>query len=113
MCSLTGEDTVEFHTHGSTAVIRAMLSAIPSVSKIHNNCVNIRPANPGEFAQTSFLNGKMDLAQAEQLVDLIDAETDSQLELAFKSTFSTFRFSYHHLLFCSSVSHPFVFQLQN
>jgi tRNA modification GTPase len=65
--SFTGENTVEFHCHGSTAVIDAALSAC-----LHSGA---RLAHPGEFTRRAFLNGRMDLAQAEALADLISSKS--------------------------------------
>ena len=65
--SYTGEDTVEFQCHGSPAVLTAGLSALLS-NGFHQ-------AAPGEFTKRAFLNGQMDLTQAEAVIDLIDAET--------------------------------------
>ncbi len=73
--SFTGEDCGEFHVHGSIAVVRALSSAL---SKIED----VRQAEPGEFSRRAFLNGKMDLTQAEGLGDLIAAETEAQRRLA-------------------------------
>ncbi len=69
--SFTGEDVVELHTHGSRAVAKLLLEALNGIS-------GLRLAEAGEFARRAFLNGKLDLAQAEGLADLIDAETTSQ-----------------------------------
>ena len=69
--SFTGEDSAEFHIHGSLAVRKAVLNALSR----QQNC---RPAEKGEFTQRAFLNGKMDLAQVEGLADLIDSETEQQ-----------------------------------
>jgi len=69
--SFTGEDVVELHTHGSRAVTRMLLDALEGIP-------GLRMAEPGEFARRAFMNGKLDLAQAEGLADLIDAETQSQ-----------------------------------
>ncbi len=66
-----GEDGVEFHLHGSPAVVAAVLAVLARIP-------GLRPAEPGEFARRAFLNGKMDLAQVEGLADLIDAETALQ-----------------------------------
>ncbi len=66
-----GEDGVEFHIHGSPAVIAAVLGVL-------SRQPGLRPAEPGEFARRAFRNGKMDLAQIEGLADLIDAETEWQ-----------------------------------
>ncbi len=65
--SYTGEDTVEFQCHGSPAVLAGGLDALFAAGA--------RQAGPGEFTKRAFLNGQMDLTQAEAVVDLIDAET--------------------------------------
>ncbi len=65
--SYTGEDTVEFHCHGSPAVLAAGLDALYRAGA--------RPARRGEFTKRAFLNGKLDLTQAEAVIDLIEAET--------------------------------------
>lgn len=69
--SFTGEEVLELHTHGSRATQKLLLEALNGLS-------GCRMAEPGEFARRAFLNGKMDLAQAEGLADLIDAETAAQ-----------------------------------
>lgn len=65
--SYTGEDTVEFHCHGSPAVLASGLEALYRAGA--------RPAQRGEFTKRAFLNGKLDLTQAEAVIDLIEAET--------------------------------------
>ena len=65
--SYTGEDTVEFHCHGSPAVLSAGLEAL--------YCAGARPAKRGEFTKRAFLNGQLDLTQAEAVIDLIEAES--------------------------------------
>lgn len=65
--SYTGEDTVELQCHGSPAMLAAGLEALFANG--------VRQAGPGEFTKRAFLNGRMDLSQAEAVVDLIDAET--------------------------------------
>jgi len=65
--SYTGEDTVEFHCHGSPAVLAAGLEAL--------YCAGARPAQRGEFTKRAFLNGKLGLTQAEAVIDLIEADT--------------------------------------
>jgi tRNA modification GTPase len=72
--SYTGEDCAELHLHGGTAVVGATLEAL--------SAVGLRLAEPGEFTRRAFENGKLDLAQAEGVADLIDAETASQREQA-------------------------------
>ncbi len=65
--SYTGEDTVELYCHGSLAVLRSVLDALYTAGAT--------PAEPGEFTRRAFLNGKIDLTQAEAVIDLIDSET--------------------------------------
>jgi len=65
--SYTGEDTVEFHCHGSPAVLAAGLEALYIAGAV--------PAKRGEFTKRAFLNGKLDLTQAEAVIDLIEADT--------------------------------------
>ena len=65
--SYTGEDTVEFHCHGSPAVLAAGLEALYIAGAL--------PAQRGEFTKRAFLNGKLDLTQAEAVIDLIEADT--------------------------------------
>ena len=65
--SYTGEDTVEFHCHGSPAVLAAGLEAL--------YLAGARPAKRGEFTKRAFLNGQLDLTQAEAVIDLIEADT--------------------------------------
>ena len=65
--SYTGEDTVEFHCHGSPAVLTAGLEAL--------YLAGARPAKRGEFTKRAFLNGKLDLTQAEAVIDLIEADS--------------------------------------
>lgn len=68
--SYTGEDVAEFHVHGGTAVVGALLDALAAQG--------LRLAEPGEFTRRAFENGKLDLAQAEGVADLVDAETEAQ-----------------------------------
>ena len=65
--SYTGEDTVEFHCHGSPAVLAAGLEAL--------YIAGAKPAKRGEFTKRAFLNGKLALTQAEAVIDLIEADT--------------------------------------
>ena len=65
--SYTGEDTVEFHCHGSPVVLAEVLRVLFKY--------DVRQALPGEFTRRAFLNGRMDLVQAEAVIDLIEAET--------------------------------------
>jgi tRNA modification GTPase len=72
--SYTGEDSAELHLHGGRAVVEAASRALIAL--------DIRPAEPGEFTRRAFQNGRMDLAQAEAVADLIDAETSAQAKQA-------------------------------
>ena len=72
--SFTGDDLVEFHIHGSKAVI----DALKRLSE-QNNC---RLAEPGEFTKTAFQNNKIDLVEAESIGDLINSETELQRQQA-------------------------------
>ena len=80
--SYTGESVVEFHGHGSPAALRLVLA----------RCLELgaRLAEPGEFTQRAFLNGKLDLAQAESVADLIDAATTTAARAAAKSLVGEF-----------------------
>jgi tRNA modification GTPase len=73
--SYTGEDVLEISFHGNPLIVREALAAIYSL--------NIRPAEPGEFTKRAFLNGKLDLTQAEAVSDVITAKSDSGLFYAF------------------------------
>jgi tRNA modification GTPase len=75
--SFSGEDLVEFHVHGGSAVIDAMLAALAALP-------GLRPAEPGEFTRRAVENGKFDLTRAEALADLIDAETETQRRQALR-----------------------------
>lgn len=66
--SYTGEDVVEISCHGGTAILRSVLGAVLAAGT--------RPAEPGEFTRRAFLNGRLDLAQAEAVNDLIRAKSD-------------------------------------
>ncbi len=73
--SFTGEDCAEFHVHGGRAIVGALLKALSGLAEF-------RQADAGEFSRRAFLNGKLDLAQAEGLADLIDAESEAQRKQA-------------------------------
>lgn len=68
--SFTGEDVAELHVHGGTAVIASIFRAL--------SALGCRPAERGEFSRRAVLNGKMDLTQAEGIMDLVDAQTSEQ-----------------------------------
>ena len=68
----TGEDTVEINCHGGTYVVRRILETVIKYGA--------RPAEPGEFTKRAFLNGKMDLSQAEAVIDVIHSENEYALK---------------------------------
>ncbi len=72
--SFTGEDVVEINCHGGSFVTRSILSAILASGAVM--------ASPGEFTKRAFLNGKLDLSQAEAVIDLIQAESDAAVSLS-------------------------------
>ncbi len=73
--SYTGEDMLEIQAHGSNVSLRKILRACLSIA-------NVRLADPGEFTKIAFLNGKMDLSQAEAVIDIIKSKTDLSLGIA-------------------------------
>ncbi|RIV20140.1 tRNA uridine-5-carboxymethylaminomethyl(34) synthesis GTPase MnmE [Alicyclobacillaceae bacterium I2511] len=73
--SYTGEDVVEFQVHGGIRVVQSALAVILEKGA--------RLAEPGEFTRRAFLNGRMDLSQAEAVMDLIRAKTDLAARVAF------------------------------
>ena len=75
--SYTGEDTLELQGHGGPVVLDSVAGRVLSLGA--------RPARPGEFTERAFLNGKLDLAQAEAVADLIDAATHEAARLARRS----------------------------
>lgn len=75
--SYTGEDTLELQCHGSLPLLNEILSRLLSLGAVI--------ARPGEFTERSFLNGKMDLAQAEAVADLIEAGTEQQAKSASRT----------------------------
>ncbi|MFD3006412.1 tRNA uridine-5-carboxymethylaminomethyl(34) synthesis GTPase MnmE [Thermus tengchongensis] len=80
--SYTGEDACEFHTHGSPAVLRRVLEALVKAGA--------RLAGPGEFTFRAFMNGKLDLAQAEAVLALVEAEGDLARRQALRSLEGSF-----------------------
>ena len=75
--SFTGEDIVEFQVHGGRAVTAALAEALIARP-------GVRPAEPGEFTKRAFLNGRLDLTEAEGLADLVAAETAAQRRQALR-----------------------------
>jgi len=74
--SVTGEDVAEFQVHGGRAVLAALCVAFGRMG--------LRLAEPGEFTRRAFLNGKLDLTQAEAIADLAAAETEAQRRQALR-----------------------------
>ncbi len=72
--SFTGEDVVELHCHGGQVAVRQVLDVVLAAGA--------RLAEPGEFTRRAFLNGRIDLAQAEAVVDIIRAKTDRAMSAA-------------------------------
>lgn len=72
----TGEDVAELHLHGGRAVLEAVADALLALG--------VRLAEPGEFSRRAFLNGRMDLVQAEAVNDLVTAETTGQRRQALR-----------------------------
>ncbi|MDJ1015966.1 MAG: tRNA uridine-5-carboxymethylaminomethyl(34) synthesis GTPase MnmE [Paracoccaceae bacterium] len=75
--SFTGEDVIEFQTHGSPAVVSKLLSVLSELP-------GLRLAEPGEFTRRALENDRMDLSEVEGLADLIDAETEAQRRQAMR-----------------------------
>lgn len=71
----TGEDLAEIHAHGGRGVVRALEATLARLP-------GLRSAQPGEFTRRALVNGRIDLAEAEGLADLLSAETDSQRKAA-------------------------------
>ena len=87
--SFTGEDVVELHGHGGTVVLNLLLQ----------RCIQLgaRPAQAGEFSQRAFLNGKMDLVQAESVADLISASGERAARMAMCSLKGKFSEKIHNI----------------
>jgi tRNA modification GTPase len=87
--SYTGEDVLELHAHGGAVVLQLLvarcLEAAAEQRPGAEQLRGLRPAGPGEFTTRAFLNGKLDLAQAEAVADLIDAGTEAAARSAARS----------------------------
>ena len=88
--SYTGEHVIEFQGHGGPAVLARLL----------RRCLDLgcRIARPGEFTERAFLNGKLDLAQAEGVADLIDASSEQAARSAARTLTGEFSARVHHLV---------------
>ena len=82
-CSYTGEDVSEIQTHAGPFVLQTILNAL-----IHNGA---RLAEPGEFTRRAFLNGRIDLTQAEAVIDIINARSAQSLDLAMSMVSGSLR----------------------
>jgi tRNA modification GTPase len=88
--SFTGEDVLELQGHGGPVVLDLLLS----------RCLELgaRPARPGEFSERAFLNGKLDLTQAEAIADLVGSTTSLSARLAIRSLQGAFSMRVHTLV---------------
>jgi tRNA modification GTPase len=91
--SYTGEDVLELQAHGGPVVLQLLLARCLEAGA----GMNLRVAEPGEFTQRAFLNGKLDLAQAEAIADLIDASTEAAARSATRSLAGEFSREIHAL----------------
>jgi tRNA modification GTPase len=80
--SVTGEDVVEFHLHGSAAIANKLFETARRAARV-------RPAEPGEFTRRAFVNGKLDLVEVEGLADLLAAQSEPQRRLAIRHFLGT------------------------
>lgn len=88
--SFTGEDVLELHAHGSPIVLNQLLRRAYALGA--------RAARPGEFSERAFLNGKLDLVQAEAVADLIAAGSEAAARAALRSLDGEFSAQVHKLL---------------
>lgn len=82
--SYTGEDLLELHLHGGTAIIQSVLKAIKELHDPSSD-IQIRYAENGEFSRRAFINGRFDLTEIEGIREMIDAETETQRIAALSS----------------------------
>jgi len=101
--SFTGESVLELQAHGGSVVLQLLLARcleagaeLDAVSQ-QPRLAGLRPALPGEFSERAFLNGKIDLAQAEAIADLIDASTEAAARSASRSLSGAFSQEIHVL----------------
>ena len=101
--SYTGEDVLELQAHGGPVVLQLILQrCLQAAAEIDpatggQRLPRLRLARPGEFTERAFLNGKLDLAQAEAVMDLIDASTESAARSASRSLAGEFSREIHQL----------------
>ena len=91
--SYTGESAVELQAHGGPVVLKVLLSAVLRAGKVFG----LRLAEPGEFTRRAFLNGRIDLSQAEAVADLIDATTEGAVRAASRSLVGVFSRKIHDI----------------
>ncbi|KPU98734.1 tRNA modification GTPase TrmE [Variovorax paradoxus] len=101
--SFTGEDVLELQAHGGAVVLQLLLArCLEAAAELdavtgRPRLPGLRVAEPGEFSQRAFLNGKIDLAQAEAIADLIDASTEAAARSAGRSLSGAFSREIHTL----------------
>jgi len=101
--SFTGEDVLELQAHGGAVVLQLLVArCLEAAAEIDSSSERarlrgLRVAEPGEFSQRAFLNGKIDLAQAEAIADLIDASTEAAARSAGRSLSGAFSQEIHVL----------------
>jgi len=101
--SFTGEDVLELQAHGGPVVLQLLLARCLEAAAESDpatgrpRLAGLRVAEPGEFSQRAFLNGKIDLAQAEAIADLIDASTEAAARSAGRSLSGAFSQEVHVL----------------
>ncbi|HEX6017051.1 MAG TPA: tRNA uridine-5-carboxymethylaminomethyl(34) synthesis GTPase MnmE [Burkholderiaceae bacterium] len=98
--SYTGEDVLELQVHGGAVVLQLLVARCLEVAADAGDAGHLRelrPAAPGEFTTRAFLNGKLDLAQAEAVADLIDAGTEAAARSAARSLAGEFSREVHAL----------------
>jgi tRNA modification GTPase len=88
--SYTGEHVLELHAHGSPTVLKLLLERLYQLG--------VRPARPGEFSERAFLNGKIDLTQAEAVADLIASRSEAAARAAMRSLDGEFSRAVRRLL---------------
>lgn len=94
--SYTGEDVLELQGHGGPVVLQSLVSACLALAREQGR--RLRIAEPGEFTRRAFLNDKLDLAQAEAVADLIDAQTEAAARSAVASLDGRFSTTIHALV---------------
>jgi len=101
--SFTGEDVLELQAHGGPVVLQLLLArCLEAGAELdpvgqRPRLAGLRPALPGEFSERAFLNGKIDLTQAEAIADLIDASTEAAARSASRSLAGAFSQEIHKL----------------